>query len=308
MHQQAPPIPSEYRRRTVESDLLLQAIVSGALIGGLYALMSLGLSLSWGALDIINLVHFMFILLGAYLTYQLTVSAGMDPLLTVVVVVPLAFVAGALLQVFFEWAQVDEFKSLIISFGLFIILQSVARTIWSADFRTLDQSVNPYASSSLTIGSVSFQIPLVIAFVAAAAIAFATRAVMAKTYFGKAVRAVVHDAHTAQAFGVDPRRVGVILAGIASGYSALAGVLIATFQSLSPTMAVGWFGIVFPVVILGGLGNAMGNFFAGIIIGVAAGVATVIWGPLSAPLVTFMIMVLALLFRPQGLFARRATV
>jgi len=292
----------------VESDLLLQAIVSGALIGGLYALMSLGLSLSWGALDIINLVHFMFILLGAYLTYQLTVSAGMDPLLTVVVVVPLAFVAGALLQVFFEWAQVDEFKSLIISFGLFIILQSVARTIWSADFRTLDQSVNPYASSSLTIGSVSFQIPLVIAFVAAAAIAFATRAVMAKTYFGKAVRAVVHDAHTAQAFGVDPRRVGVILAGIASGYSALAGVLIATFQSLSPTMAVGWFGIVFPVVILGGLGNAMGNFFAGIIIGVAAGVATVIWGPLSAPLVTFMIMVLALLFRPQGLFARRATV
>lgn len=292
----------------MESDLLLQAIVSGALIGGLYALMSLGLSLSWGALDIINLVHFMFILLGAYLTYQLTVSAGMDPLLTVVVVVPLAFVAGALLQVFFEWAQVDEFKSLIISFGLFIILQSVARTIWSADFRTLDQSVNPYASSSLTIGSVSFQIPLVIAFVAAAAIAFATRAVMAKTYFGKAVRAVVHDAHTAQAFGVDPRRVGVILAGIASGYSALAGVLIATFQSLSPTMAVGWFGIVFPVVILGGLGNAMGNFFAGIIIGVAAGVATVIWGPLSAPLVTFMIMVLALLFRPQGLFARRATV
>jgi branched-chain amino acid transport system permease protein len=292
----------------VQTDLLIQAIVSGALIGGLYALMALGLSLSWGALDIINLVHFMFILIGAYLTYQLTVSWGMDPLLTAIIVLPLALVAGALLQIFFDWAKVDEFKSLIISFGLFIIIQSLARTVWSADFRTLDQTVNPYASSAVRVGNVAFQIPLVIAFVAAALIAFGTRAMMARTYFGKAVRAVVHDADTAQAFGVDPRRVGVILAAIAAAYSALAGVLIATFQSLSPTMAVGWFGIVFPVVILGGLGNAMGNFFAGIIVGVAAGVATVVWGPLSASLVTFSILVLALLFRPQGLFSRRATV
>lgn len=292
----------------MDADLLTQAIVSGALIGGLYALMSLGISLSWGALDIINLVHFMFILIGAYLTYQLTISWGMDPLLAAIVVVPLAVVVGALLQIFFEWAQVDEFKSLIITFGLFIIIQSLARTIWTADFRILDSSVNPYASASWTLGDVAFQVPLVIAFLAAGLIAVGTRALMARTYFGKAVRAVVHDADTARAFGVDPHKVGVILAGIASGYSALAGVLIATFQSLSPTMAVGWFGIVFPVVILGGLANALGNFYAGIIVGVAAGVATVVWGPLSAPLVTFSIMVLALLFRPQGLFTRKVTV
>ncbi len=270
--------------------------------------MSLGLSLSWGALDIINLVHFMFILFGAYLTYQLTSSTGIDPLLAAVIVVPVGFVGGGLLQVFFEWAGLDEFKSLIITFGLFIILQSLARTIWSADFRTLEQSINPYVSASVKVGGVSLQVPLVIAFVAATAIAFGTRALMGATYFGKAVRAVVHDADTARAFGVDPRRVGVVLAAIASAYSALAGVLIATFQALSPTMAVGWFGIVFPVVILGGLGNAVGNLLAGVIIGVAAGVATVVWGPLSASLVTFSIMVLALLFRPEGLFTRRATI
>lgn len=289
----------------MDADLLIQAIVSGALIGGLYALMSLGISLSWGALDIINLVHFMFILLGGYLTYQFTVGLGMDPLATAILVVPLAALAGGLLQIFFEWADIDEFKSLIITFGIFIIIQSVTRTIWSADFRTLDSTVNPYASASIRVGGISFQIPLVIAFVAAAVIAVGTRQLLARTYFGKAVRAVVHDADTARAFGVDPRRVGVILAAIASGYSALAGVLIATFQSLSPTMAVGWFGIVFPVVILGGLANAMGAFYAGIIVGVAAGVATVVWGPLSASLVTFSIMVLALLFRPEGLFTRR---
>jgi branched-chain amino acid transport system permease protein len=227
-----------------------------------------------------------------------------NPLLTAIVVVPLAFLAGAVLQVFFELARVDEFKSLIVSFGLLIIIQSLARTVWSADFRTLDQSVNPYVSASASVGGIAFQVPLMIAFAAAALIAFGTRAMMARTFFGKAVRAVVHDADIARSFGVDPRRVRVLLAGMASAYSGLAGVLIATFQSLSPTMAVGWFGIVFPVVILGGLGNALGNLLAGIIIGVAAGVATVVWGPLSATLVTFSIMVIALLFRPQGLFTR----
>lgn len=292
----------------MESDLLVQAIVSGTLIGGLYALMALGLSISWGALDVINLVHFMFILIGAYITYQLSTSFGMDPLLAVLAVVPAAFVAGAVLQVFFDLAKVDEFKSLIITFGLFIIIQSLARTVWSADFRTIDPDVNPYASASIIVGDVAFQVPLIIAFAAAALIAVGTRLLMARTYFGKAVRAVVHDPDTAQAFGVDARRVGVLLAGIASAYSGLAGVLIATFQSLSPTMAVGWFGIVFAVVILGGLGNATGTLFAGITVGVAGAVATVQWGPLSASLVTFSILVLALLFRPEGVFQRKVTV
>ena len=292
----------------MEADLLIQAIVGGTLIGGLYALMSLGISLSWGILDIINLVHFMFIMWGAYLAYALTTSWGMDPLLTAFVVVPVMMLAGALLQVFFERVQIDEFKSLIITFGLFIIFQSLARTIWSADFRTLGTDVNPYASASVEIGGIAFQIPIVIAFVAATLIALGTRAMLNRTFFGKAVRAVVHDAGVARAYGVDPRRVAVLLAALAAGYSGLAGVLWATFQSMSPTIAVGWFGIVFPVVILGGLANAMGNLYAGIIVGVATAVSAVVWDPLSSALVTFTIMVLALLFRPQGLFTRRAAV
>jgi branched-chain amino acid transport system permease protein len=292
----------------MEPDLLLKATVSGAMIGGLYALMSLGLSLSWGALGNINLTHFMYILIGAYLTYQLTTSTGVDPLLAALVVGPLAFVAGALLQVFFERVGIDDFKSLIVTCGLFIIVQSLARTIWSADFRTLDQSVNRYASASVIVGGVAFQIPLVIAFVAAGLIALGTRLVLSRTFFGLAVRAVVHDAAIAQSFGVDPRRVRVVLAGVASAYSGLGGVVIATFQSLSPTMAVSWFGIVFAVVILGGLGNVTGNFFAGVIVGIAASVATVVWGPLSATLVTFSMMMIALLLRPQGLFTRTVTV
>ena len=110
----------------------------------------------------------------------------------------------------------------------------------------------------------------------------------------------------AQAFGVDSRRVAVILSGLATAFSALAGVFIAIGQTLFPQLAVAWIGIVFSVVILGGLGNTLGTLTAGIVIGVAAGVAGVLWGPLAAPLVTFLILIAALLFRPEGLITRRS--
>lgn len=282
--------------------------MSGTLVGGLYAVMSVGISLSWGALKIINLAHFSFILLAAYLTFELTSAFETDPFLAVVVVFPLFFAAGALLQVFFEWAKVDEFKSLIISFGIFIIFQSLIRTVWTADFRELDASVNPYRSSSIFIGDVALRVPLLAALGAALLIAVGTTLLLAHSHFGRALRAVVEDAEIARAFGIDPRRVAVILSGLAAAYSGLAGVFIATFQSLNPDMAVGWFGLIFPVVILGGLGKTFGALGAGVIVGVTAGVATVLWGPLAAPLVTFLVLIGALLFRPEGLFTRRSAI
>jgi len=292
----------------VDTDLLSQAIASGILIGGLYAVMSIGISLSWGALKIINLAHFSFILLGAYLTYELSTRYDIDPFLTVLVVFPVFFVAGALLQVFFEIAQVDEFKSLIISFGIFIILGSLTRTIWTADFRRIAPESNPYASESITIGGVSLQVPVLAAFAAAILLAAGTTLLLSRTHFGRAVRAVVQDSEMARAFGIDPRRVAVILSGLATAYSGLAGVFIAMFQSLSPSMTFGWFGIVFSVVILGGLGSTWGALGAGVIVGVSAALATIWWGPLAAPLVTFLLLIAALLFRPGGLFTRGSTV
>ncbi len=288
----------------MDVDLLTQAAVSGLLIGGLYAAMSIGISLSWGALKIINLAHFTFILLGAYLTYQLTTSFGIDPFLVIVVVFPVFFLAGALLQLFFEWAKVDEFRSLLISFGLFIIFTSLVRTVWTADFRTISSEDNPYASASIFVGDIALQVPRLAAFIAAVVIAVGTSLALSRTHFGRAVRAVVQDAEMARAFGIDSRRVAVILSGLATAYSGLAGVFIAMFQTLSPTMTFAWFGIVFSVVILGGLGSPYGALGAGIIVGVVAGVATVVWGPLSAPLVTFLLLIAALLFRPAGLFRR----
>lgn len=287
-------------------DLLVQGIVTGVLIGGLYALMSLGISLSWGALKIINLAHFTFILLSAYLVYQLTVTFEADPLLMTAIVVPVFFVVGVLMQMFFHWAKVDEFKSLIITFGIFIILQSSMQTVWSADFRRIDASLNPYAGGSVTIAGFALPIPVLLAFVVALAIAVVMSLVLGRTYFGKAVRAVAQDPEMARAYGVDTRRVAVLLSGLSGVFSALAGVFIALGQAIYPGLAVGWFGIVFSVVILGGLGNTVGALTAGVIVGVAAGAASVIWGPLTAPLVTFIILIAALLFRPEGLLTSRS--
>lgn len=287
-------------------DLLVQGIVTGVLIGGLYALMSIGLSLSWGALKIINLAHFSFILLSAYLVYQLAISFQVNPLLLTLVVVPLFFVIGALMQFFFHWAKLDEFKSLIVTFGVFIILQSMIQTIWSADFRRIGSDINVFEGGSIRLGDITLPYPVLLAFIVAVAIAVAMSVVLSRTYFGKAVRAVAQDAEMARAFGIDPGRVAVILSGLATAISALAGVFIAIGQALWPGLAVSWFGIVFPVVILGGLGNTMGALAAGVIVGLAAGVASVVWGPISAPLVTFVILIAALLFRPQGLLTSRS--
>lgn len=287
-------------------DLLVQGIVTGVLIGGLYALMSLGLSLSWGALKIINLAHFSFILLSAYLVYQFVISFQVDPLLMTIVVVPLFFGVGALMQLLFHRAKIDEFKSLIVTFGVFIILQSLIQTIWSADFRRIGSDLNAYEGGSVRLGEITLPYPVLLAFIVAVAIAVVMSLVLSRTYFGMAVRAVAQDAEMAQAFGVDPGRVAVILSGLSVAFSALAGVFIAIGQALFPGLAVSWFGIVFPVVILGGLGNTIGALTAGVIVGVAAGTASVVWGPISAPLVTFLILIVALLFRPQGLLTSRS--
>lgn len=287
-------------------DLLVQGIVSGVLIGGLYALMSIGLSLSWGALKIINLAHFSFILLSAYLVYQLAIDFQVNPLLLTLLVVPLFFGVGALMQIFFHRAKLDEFKSLIVTFGVFIILQSMIQTIWSADFRRIGSEVNVFEGGSIGLGGVTLAYPVLLAFIVAVAIAIAMSLVLSRTYFGKAVRAVAQDAEMARAFGIDPNRVAVMLSGVATAISALAGVFIAIGQALWPGLAVSWFGIVFPVVILGGLGNTVGALTAGVIVGVAAGIASVVWGPISAPLVTFVILIGALLFRPQGLLTSRS--
>jgi branched-chain amino acid transport system permease protein len=282
-----------------------QAIVSGILVGGLYAMMSLGMSLSWGVLKIINLAHFAFTLLAGYVTYELATRFDLDPFVGILVVVPIFFAVGAALQWFFEKVRISEFNSLLVTFALLLILESVAGTIWSADFRQIPVAQNPYVSTSWFLGDIALQIPRLAAFGTAIVLTIGTMLLLERSFFGKAVRALAEDRDMATAFGVNSSRISITLAGMASAFAAIAGVFVAMSQAIFPSLAMEWFGIVFSVVILGGLGSTLGALAAGIIIGVVASISTVVAGPSTAPLITFVILILTLLFRPTGLFGRR---
>jgi len=282
----------------------LQAGVSGVMIGGLYAVMALGLSLTWGLLKVINLAHFALILGSAYVTYQLTTSTGADPLLAVLILVPCMFAVGIAIHWVIERFHVDELSSLLLSFGLFIVVIQLINNIWSADFRQIEATENPYATRALFIGDIAFPVPQLMALGAALALAVAAYYVLRHTYFGKALRALAYDREIAGAYGVDHRRIGMLTAGLASAMAAIAGVLIGINQAVFPQLAFEWVGLIFTVVILGGIGNLLGAVVAGILIGLVSSQVGVAWTPLGAPLVVFLILILALLFRPNGLFGR----
>jgi branched-chain amino acid transport system permease protein len=218
--------------------------------------------------------------------------------------VPGAFVVGVAIQWLIDRFQVDEFNSLLLSFGLFIIAIQLINNIWSADFRQIDSAENPYATRAFFIGDIAFPTPQLIALGVALALALATYVALRRTYFGKALRALAYDREIAGAYGVDHRRIGMLTAGLASAMAAVAGVLIGINQAVFPELASEWVGIVFAVVILGGIGNLLGAVGAGILIGLVYSQVSVAWEPLGAPLVVFLLLILALLFRPNGLFGR----
>ncbi|HET9416033.1 MAG TPA: branched-chain amino acid ABC transporter permease [Candidatus Limnocylindria bacterium] len=285
--------------------IFVQSALTGVLVGGLYALMAIGMSLTWGMLRVINLAHFGLILLSGYLTYHLATNAGVDPLLTLVVTVPVMFVIGAAIQWGFQHFKVSELSSLLVSFGLLIMGNQLISNVWSADFRRMTSDVNPYATGSLALGPLVFPMPTLIASVAAAGLVLCIHYVLARTFVGRALRAFGEDPAIASAFGIDHERLGLLLAGAAGATAAVAGTLFALGGSLTPSTAFEWFGVVFAVVILGGIGNVLGTLLAGALVGGIAGVMTIAWSPVAAPVVVYGLVVLALVFRPNGLLPRR---
>jgi len=282
----------------------LQSALTGLLLGGLYALMAAGLSVTWGVLRIINLAHFGLILVSAYLTFQLSTRSGLDPILTLVVTVPVMFVAGGALQWAYDRLGISELNSLLVSFGLLIIIVQVASNVWSADFQRMDATVNPYATAAVDTGRLIFPVTTLLAFLIAIGFIGGAHLVLQRTFTGRAMRAFAEDRAIAGAFGIDHRRLGVLLGAVCGATAAVAGMLFALANALTPATAYEWFGTVFAVVILGGIGHLLGTLAAGLFVGALSGVVSVLLSPAAAPFVLFCAIVLALLVRPRGLFVR----
>ncbi len=276
--------------------LLGQAIVSGLLAGGLYGLLALGLSLSWGLLRLVNLAHFALALLGAYLTYQLGHVLHWSPWLAALAIVPAFFAIGVALHVVFTRFRVTELGSLLVTFGLAVILESIIQWFWTADYRRYE---TPYASTSVRVGPLFVPVLELLACVTAAALAFSTWAWLRFTYVGKALRAAAEDAAIAGAFGVDHRRQAFVLSGVSAAYAGVAGAFIALISTLAPAQIWAWLGVVFAVVIIGGLGNPVGALLAGFLIGVSESVTMAVAAPAWAPLVSFSILIGILVLRPE---------
>lgn len=275
--------------------LFLQSAVGGILLGGIYGLLAMGLSLSWGLLKLVNLSHFALAFLGAYLTYELGTVHGIPAYLSALLIVPLFFLFGVALHGVFVRFRVKEFASLLVTFGVTILIESLIQWIWSADFLRYE---TPYAQTTFRIGSIFVPVLDLSAFVCAVLLAGAAWIALNKTMLGKALRAAAHDPSVASAFGINSTRVSYILAGLCSAIAGIAGVFIALIGTLAPSQIESWIGVVFAVAIIGGLGSPAGALAAGMLIGLAESLTMTVVNPAWAPLVAFSVLIVILLRKP----------
>ena len=276
-------------------NLLAQSILSGIFIGSLYGLIGLGLGLTWGLLRQINLAHFGLVFLGAYLSYQMATVGHVDPLLALLFIVPLFFALGAAMQWALARFAISPFNSLLVSFGITVVIESAIQGIWTADFRRLESAYN---SQKFTVGGLYFPVPELLTLFLAVSISIAIWAAMRYTDLGKALRAMSEDASIAAAFGVNQQAMSLLLAGLCATLAGVAGVCLALTFTLTPSQIFAWVGVVFAAVMLGGLGSALGPLVAGIVIGVSEAITMAVASPSWAPIVSFSLLIVMLLFRP----------
>ena len=277
-------------------NLLAQSILSGIFIGSLYGLVGLGLGLTWGLLRQINLAHFGFVFLSAYLCYQMATAWGVDPLLTLLILPPLFFVLGAAMQWVLAKFEITPFNSLLVTFGVTVMIESLVQGIWTADFRRLESHYN---DQKFVMGGLYFPVPELVTLVLACALCYGVWAAMRYTDLGKALRAMAEDGPIATAFGINQKALSLVLAGVCAAMAAVAGICLALTFALTPSQIFAWVGVVFAAVMLGGLGSALGPLAAGIFIGVSEAVTMAVAAPSWAPIVSFSLLIVMLLFKPR---------
>lgn len=276
--------------------LLGQSLLSGLFSGCLYGLLGLGLTLSWRYLRIINLAHFALIFLAAYLTYHMSVTWRINPLVTGAALLPFFFGLGVAQQALFLRYNVGEFASVIVTFGLTIVVESMIQWIWSADFVRIETHL---VRGSLELGGLLAPWDQLIMCAFALSASLATWACLNFTWLGKALRASIENPAIAASFGVPNRRLGLFVAGAAGSFAAMGGVFIALLYTLTPSSIYNWFGVVLATVLLGGLGNPVGAIGAGLLIGVGEAMTMAITAPSWAPVAPFALLIFILVLWPE---------
>ena len=282
---------------------LASPIVIGLLLGGLYVVIALGLSLVFGVLKVINVAHGDYVVLGGYFAFVLLTKWGLDPVLTIVVGAPLFFCLGFLIERFLlhRAVRLSADAALIICFGLSLIIQNGIQLVWTPYQRQLTTS---YFMESWHVGPVYIPLAYVLDFAAALVVMVVLHTFLSRTYLGQAITAASQDRQTAELMGINPGRVYPIAFGIALALAAIAGVFLGLTFPFTPTSGPTLLVIAFGVVILGGLGNMVGTFLGGMIFGLSQTLGDHFLGPTGQQLVPFVMVLVVLTIRPQGLFGK----
>ncbi|NOX26065.1 MAG: branched-chain amino acid ABC transporter permease [Deltaproteobacteria bacterium] len=281
--------------------MLLQILVNGLLKGGLYALMAIGMSLIWGVMDIINIAHGSFIMLGAFITYWLFTILGIDPFLSLLFSVTFLFLFGYAVQRYLinYVIRAGAFITLILAFGIEIFINNLALVSWTADVRKVKVS---YGAANFAIGDL-VTIPTVrlIAFGLVILISLIFFLILNRTNLGRSIRATSQDLDAARLMGVDVAGTYAITFGMGVGAAGAAGTLWSILFPISPMMGGALTLKSFVVVIIGGLGSMLGPILGGLALGIAEAFGSNWFGATYENLIGFTILVLVLIFRPKGI-------
>jgi branched-chain amino acid transport system permease protein len=274
-----------------------QTIANGILLGGLYGLMALGMALVWGVLNIVNLAHGAFIMLGGYAVYYLFTLGGIDPFLALPIAMVAMFIFGYLLQRFVLNLIVRSalLNTLLITFGLDVVLTYLAQLLFSADFRTINPS---YAGANVSLAGVTIPLARLAAFAVAVGLAAVVWWLLNRLPLGRAIRATAQNLVAARLYGVDPRNLYAITFGIGTALAGAAGGLYGVIAQITPYIGATLTAKSFVISIIGGLTNPLNVVLAGLVVGLAEAFASLYIGPTYADVISFGLLVAVLVLRP----------
>ena len=287
-------------------DLLANGFVAGILLGGFYAAVAIGLAITFGQLDIVNIAHPAFVIAGSYAAWILNSRFGLDPVLIGVMVAPVFFFVGAAIYriyyAAFERTGQESLSGLAFFFGVMFIIEVGLILVYGVDYRLVSAG---YIGDTIQVGVVGIPFRMLVPFAVATALTAGIYLYLSRTFMGRAILAVAQDRLALQLMGADPVRIKQFAFGLAIATTAIAGSLLIIIGPVEPSVGRLYIGRVFAIVVLGGMGSIPGMFIAAMILGVAESLVATFMGPSWAPAVAFGLLLLTLAFRPSGLLGRQ---
>jgi len=286
-------------------ELLANAIVIGILLGGFYAALSIGLSISFGLLDIVNIAHPAFIVLGAFVCFIFNSVYGFDPVLVGVIFMPAFFLLGTLIyRIYyesFEKTGATALRGLAFFFGVMFIIEVLLIIYFGVDYQGVQAK---YIDYKITLGLVDIPFRMFVPFVVAMIMTLGLQYFSSKTFFGRAMQAVAQDSLALRLMAIDPAKIKRIAFGISLATCSVAGALFIIVVPIEPSIGRLYIGQIFAIVVLGGLGSQSGTLIAAMLLGMVESLISTFFGPSWAPAVAFSALILVLALKPTGILGR----